>query len=229
MKHITKRVFLIGSIVVLVLFAGVATYAGIYFYRQYQKADYALKNPTEAAKKEVEDIKKKVSTLMLTPAEEPTVATISEVEKLQAQPFFTNAQNGDKVLMYKSAKKAILYRPSAHIIVEVAPLEISDTANQTDQASKVSITLRNGTEKAGATKAVEDELAVKIKNFTIVGRDTAKSRDYKETTIVDLSGNKKQIVDALATAIGGRVAALPFGEDAPSASDILIIIGADRK
>jgi len=56
--------------------------------------------------------------------ETPDVATVTDVSKLQDQLFFQKAQNGDKVLMYLTSKKAILYRPSTQTIILIAPLEI---------------------------------------------------------------------------------------------------------
>ncbi len=40
----------------------------------------------------------------------------------KGQPFFANAQVGDKVLIYYKAKKAILYNPTDNKIVEVGPI-----------------------------------------------------------------------------------------------------------
>jgi len=64
----------------------------------------------------------KVSKLTILPAEQPTVATVSDINKLRAQPFFANAKDGDRVLIFKNTKKAIIYRPSTNQIVEIAPI-----------------------------------------------------------------------------------------------------------
>ena len=63
--------------------------------------------------------------LALPSDEKPTVATITDVEKLKEQVFFKNAMNNDKVLIYTKAKKAILYRPSENKIVEVGAVNIN--------------------------------------------------------------------------------------------------------
>ena len=53
---------------------------------------------------------------------QPTVATVSDINKLRTQPFFTNAKNGERVLIFKNTKKAIIYRPSTNQIIEIAPI-----------------------------------------------------------------------------------------------------------
>jgi hypothetical protein len=64
-----------------------------------------------------------ISGLILLPADEkPTLVNISDVAKLKNQPFFTNAQNGDIVLVFTQSKKAYLYRPSIKKLVEVSPI-----------------------------------------------------------------------------------------------------------
>lgn len=60
--------------------------------------------------------------ILLPEGEQATIATVSDVTKLQDQEFFKNAQNGDKVLIYAQAKKAILYRPSDDKVIEIGPV-----------------------------------------------------------------------------------------------------------
>jgi hypothetical protein len=68
----------------------------------------------------VDDILEKVGKLIDIPNETPTVATVSDVTKLTGQEFFAKAQNGDKVIIFPKAQKAILYRPGTNKIIEVA-------------------------------------------------------------------------------------------------------------
>jgi hypothetical protein len=63
--------------------------------------------------------------IRLPPDETPTVATVSDPEKLRDQAFFKDASEGDKVLIYTGSKKAILYSPSEKRIVEVANVNLS--------------------------------------------------------------------------------------------------------
>lgn len=76
----------------------------------------AFRKPAENAN----DIVTKVGLLVEFPStENPSVATVSDVEKLKTQDFFKRAKNGDKVLIFQSVKKAILYRPETNKIIDM--------------------------------------------------------------------------------------------------------------
>lgn len=82
---------------------------------------------TDAAD-EAKQLSAEVGKLIELPSDEvPTIATVVDIEKVKSQAFFTNAQNGDKVLLYAKSSKAILYRPSAKKIIEVAPINLGST------------------------------------------------------------------------------------------------------
>ena len=118
-----KKIIL--AIFVLLLIAA-SSGTAYYFYSKYQVAQDKLDNPEIAAQTEVKILTDQISKIMVLPTdEEPTVATVLEKDKIQDQPFFTNAENGDKVIIYTKAMKAILFRPSENKIIEVAPIEIS--------------------------------------------------------------------------------------------------------
>ncbi|MDQ3158880.1 MAG: hypothetical protein M3P98_01965 [bacterium] len=120
-KLTKKKLFVIF---VLLIALGGAAYLGNQ-YQEAKKEITRLSNPQEAAREEVLDITQKVGNLVQLPENEtPTIATVSDVSKLSAQPFFVNAVNGDKVLIFTQARKAVLYRPSTNKIIEVAPINI---------------------------------------------------------------------------------------------------------
>ncbi len=99
----------------------VAIGSSIYFYNQYQN----LKNPNRNADKELKALVAEVGKLMVLPeGETPTLATVTDPAKLKSQAFFANAEQGDKVLVYAQARKAILYSPKKHKIIEVAPVNL---------------------------------------------------------------------------------------------------------
>ena len=81
------------------LFLVVAALA-FFFYAQYNKTK-ALLNQKDAAVKEAKSLIEEVSKLAILPSkEQPTIATVQDKTKLQNQTFFSQAENGDKVLIY---------------------------------------------------------------------------------------------------------------------------------
>ena len=122
---ITKYKIIIGVAAIVVLAAA----PSVYFFRKYQAAQLRLNNPTESAKQDAASTIASVARFMLLPeGEEPTVMQVTDVSKLKDQPFFANAQNGDKVIIYTKAKKAILYRVESNMIIDVAPVNIGSAS-----------------------------------------------------------------------------------------------------
>ena len=112
-KRIPKSRIFISAIIVVIFLIPV----GYYFYNQ--KSTNSSSNL-----KTVSQITNRVSKHMLLPTgETPTPATVTNVEVLKDNPFFANAQYGDKVLVYTQAKVIILYRPSIDRIVKVGHLD----------------------------------------------------------------------------------------------------------
>lgn len=108
----------------------VAVGAAAYFYRELSDIK---KNPNKVAEDETKALIDKVGKLIVLPVnEQPTVATVTDLSKLKDQPFFAQAKEGYKVLIFTNAKKAILYNPVENQIVEVAPVNIGDTAATVD-------------------------------------------------------------------------------------------------
>lgn len=70
-----------------------------------------------------EDLASLVAELALVPAgETPTVSTVTDVANLKMQPFFRDVMIGDKVLVYREAKIAYLFRPSSGKLISISPL-----------------------------------------------------------------------------------------------------------
>ncbi len=99
----------------------------------YKQVRQLKVNPQEVAQEENAKIIDMVGKLVLLPeGEAPTIATVTDPEKLKAeQAFFAKAMEGDKVLIYTRALKAIMYRPSENKIIEVAPLVIGNPTTPT--------------------------------------------------------------------------------------------------
>ncbi len=122
---------IVSVLVVFALGAGATAFA----VTKYPEA-LGLSKGQAQAQAEVDALVSEVGTLLALPSDEkPTVATITDVEKLKEQPFFKNAANGDKVLIYTNAKKAILYRPSEKKVVEVGAVNINQQPKTGTSAS----------------------------------------------------------------------------------------------
>ncbi|MCH8244729.1 hypothetical protein IIB97_02490 [Patescibacteria group bacterium] len=118
-------------VTVPVVFFVVAAAFAVYSYTQLTEL---RQNPESVAQQEVEELVKRVGKLIILPeGEQPTVATVSDVESLREQQFFVQAKNGDKVLIYTNARKVILYDPVKNKIVDVAPLNFGETAAEEDE------------------------------------------------------------------------------------------------
>jgi len=117
------------ALALVLIAAGVAAF----YYKKYndnKKEVARLSNPTVAAQQEANQLIAKVGNLIQLPAgQTPTIATVTDITKLKAQVFFASSQNGDKLLIYTQAKKAILYRPTTNKIINVAPLNIGKGTN----------------------------------------------------------------------------------------------------
>lgn len=220
------------------------TLAGIggtgYFYWEYQKAQKEIKtiktDPSTAQKAAQEEVKKLTSEVgqlvELPQGEEPTVATVIDAEKLKDQPFFAKTQNGDKVLIYVGAKKAILYRPGTKKIIDIGP--VRDVQDQSGGAqgsaspapAKPTIALYNGTNNAGLTNKVESTLKGKINTLEVAKKDSTVKKEYDKTLVIDVSGKFKDVVKQVSDTLSAQTGNLPDGETKPG-TDILVIVGKD--
>lgn len=119
----------------LIVFVISAIIAGdiVYFF-EYQKSQEKLKvlgSQQEGAKTEDARLTDAIGRLMVLPhGESPTIATVTDKDRLKTQPFFAQAENGDKVLIYSKAKKAILFRPSINKIIDVTSIAIASPSAQ---------------------------------------------------------------------------------------------------
>jgi hypothetical protein len=107
------------SLCLLVFFIAIAVSSP----KTQSKKETPMVTPTPPPKVFIDAVKKQIS---LPPGEEPMIATVTDKSKLQTQEFFKIAENGDKVLMYKHARKAFLYRPSTDRVIAEAPFEYDD-------------------------------------------------------------------------------------------------------
>lgn len=224
-KLFTKSFILTFVLVFLLVLALLTSY---YFYIKYQSSKQSLSNPQASVEEEIDTLKKKIGALIELPKnEEPIPATVSDITKLKDQVFFTNAKNGDKVLIYSKAKLAVLYRPTTNKIINVAPVNIGEANVTPTGAQTYKIVLYNGTKTVGLTAKRQEDLYSKTKEFEVLDRDNASADTYNKTLVIDFVGNSTA-AKALATFMGGEVTSLPNGEKKPEGADFLVILGEEK-
>ncbi len=232
-----KRTTLVVWVLGILLLTAIGT-AG-YFYWQYRNSQ-----PGVAETKETKALVETISDLMLLPeGEEPTLATVTDKEKLADQPFFQKAENGDKVLIYSNSGRAVLYRPSLKKIIDVTTVNITpsaggavtaDTVPATNQAKviqqnepvalAVRVAIYNGSGENGAATVLEKKIQDLYPGATFPSIQDATNAQEK-SVVVDLTGNNAIISQAFANLVQGSIGVLPVGEKLPTGADILIIIG----
>ena len=138
-----KKLVILSFIILIILTLGGAG-AGIYYYRQYTRAVMFANDPSA----EVKELLTKLGKLIELPTgEEPTVATVKDAEQIKAQPFFTKAKVGYRVILYPTTRMAILYDDKANKIINVGTINVSDTATPSGTTNNAGITTpQNGSQ-----------------------------------------------------------------------------------
>jgi hypothetical protein len=164
-----------------------------------------------------------ISKILELPSNEtPTTALVTDEKSVRKQPFFIHAKKGDEVLIYANNKLAVLYRPSAHKIINVGPI------NGTVSYAKTTVTVRNGTKAAAYVNDVSAKLTASFPNAKLSPSPPANRSDFPKTIVIPLNDKSQDIAAQIADAIHGQVGIIPTGEDTPN-TDILIIIGQDYR
>lgn len=211
--------FLVLGLIVLVIF----------FYSQYQ----GLKNnPNGEKDAEVKKLVEQIQKFYDLPDDEmPTVATVSDKSKITDQPFFTKAENGDKILIYRKNKLAILFRPSQNRLINVGPIDLDAISNSSNNSGSSAQTvaklgLYNASSISGITTDVEKKLTSSsyASQITVAEKKNANSKSLGKVVVVDVVGSNKDLVEKIAATLGGEVGSLPAGEAKP-AVDVAIFVG----
>lgn len=120
----TKRSFSKMNLVLVlvVLLLGVSAFITYKYIKANDQVNQLRKNPSQVVGNSTQMLLNKVGQLVVLPntGESPSIALVKDSSKLQSQPFFSHAQDGDYVIVYAHAKVAILYRPSVNKIIEDA-------------------------------------------------------------------------------------------------------------
>jgi len=235
--HAKHMLWIIVGTVVAVIVIGFAVVRYIQIAQELAKLKQNPSVTGQFSQEQQQALVDAVGSLIELPKDEvPTIATVTDVDRLKNQPFFTHALNGDKVLIYTNAKKAILYRESTHKLIDVAPVNLgpaTDSAQPiiptpTPEVPKISFVLRNGTTIVGLAKSYQVELLNRVPSAVVVANDNAQRRDYAKTVLVDVTEGRSVQAQEIARTLDIALVPFPQGESTPS-SDFLIIIGTDKK
>lgn len=246
-KSMFKKIFsnkpvLIGGFVVLLI----VIVAGVIYAVSYFAEDAKTTKPST---QEVQQLIDEVGNIVVLPqGETPTVATVTDVEKLASQPFFKDAQNGDKVIIFGNAKEAILYRPSIKKVIAMSPINgtdlnqpqnqdqsasnsaaISVTPSPAKEAEKIKVAVLNSTKEAGLAKKGGNLLDEDT--FDVITTQNA-TGEYDKTTISVINKNavSDKTIGSITSAfskVKASTVSLPSGEAAPAGADVVIVLGSD--
>lgn len=140
-KVATKFPKTLKTLIFLIIFAAAIAGSIIYIAKNHPTLIGLSENTQEKDKKDLESTIELVSKLMLLPEDEvPRLATITDADLRNGDLFYKNAQNGDKILIYTNAKKAVLYRPATNKIIEIGTvnlkeeIDVSEEPTATDSA-----------------------------------------------------------------------------------------------
>jgi hypothetical protein len=240
------------ALIVLVGIGLIASF-GFLVYRHYKlQREYAVTKPvssqaslgidTDEAKRVIDEVR---ALVVVPTGEEPTVARITDVNRLSGQQFFAQAQNGDHVLVYQNAKRAILFRESENKIVEVTTVNIAGTPTPepvvagaeatpspeltpvvTTPITRHTVFLLNGLGDQGSLSAFRQRIEQQTPELQVVGEATGK-KTYEKTLFVDIAGDKESEANDYSQRLNIGISTYPEGEDRYS-SDFLIVVGLDN-
>jgi len=204
----SSKVIAIVALIVAIAAIGFATYQ----YSETQKLK-TTEGQKQVSQNEAKALKQKVGQLIQLPSENPTVATISDVTKLKDQPFFDGAKNGDKVLIFTEARKAIIYRESENKIINSGPIAV--TSDQTANKNVTILASKNGTSTDAKSTVAS------VQGITVTeGKAT---KNYTKTQVVAVDGASAAKAQEIASALGGEVVnGIPSGETAPAGAAIVV-------
>lgn len=227
MKSQNSKYIIALAILVLIVIA-----SGVYAFRLKKTNDeLKMKIPPTQAQEEADiaTIVPYVSKYMVLPDEKPTIATVVDKEKLnKSQPFFKDAENGDKILVFQNARKVLLYRnhgTGSGKVINFDVFVINPPANQQGNVRALPVEIRNGAGDAALAAAVEKRLKDAAGATVQTSVSDAKASDYKGILVVDPSGKNAQSAQEVATFLKGQVGALPRGETAQG-DGLVIFVGA---
>lgn len=210
-----RRIALLGIMMVVLLCA--FFWKDIYAFARYHKD----------GEREVQRLLLDVRTKAVLPSSEvPGLATVTDTTKLNKGGVLAHAKNGDKVLLFYTAREAILYRPHESKVVAIGPIVIDASASQ---VKGTRITIKNGSDSNEHYQTILAQLNDHYRLATITDAGKATRDTYPKTIVIDATkdGMKTEFISAIDELIGGQKGIVPIGESLPANTDIFIIVGKE--
>ena len=171
MKSLAQKLLVVMILVILIIVVALGVFVYNKFYKTSKKTlhvnipdfneqgfNISPRKDKMVLKDDLKTLIAKVGQLIELPVDElPNIATVTDVSKLKDQPFFAHARNGDRVLIYSKAKRAIIYRPSANKIIEAASVDVELNETKEASASASEAPSTEGTESASRKKMIFQE------------------------------------------------------------------------
>lgn len=140
-KAMPYRMYALALLSIIVLGAG--GYFGYKYYQSKQASPEAQAAQADAEKKTVLD---KLAKLMVLPEGDPVLFKVNDQDTMRKQQaFFKDTMNGDVLLVFQASSKAIIYRPSTNMVVNVGPINFDQTKDTKEPASTIAPTTTNTT------------------------------------------------------------------------------------
>lgn len=222
-KHSPRWLLILGVAGILVL--SVAAY--FYFRSKGDKVRGSLVSLSSDNQALITQLGK----VMELPADElPTIATISDENKLAGIPALSKAKNGNKLVVYPRAGRAILFDPAKAKIIDVISVNLTSQATPSAQPSETAQTtfvIRNGTTTVGMAKKYESVVKSALERAVVVSKEDTKVAGLSRSLLIDVKGDKGEMAKAIAVKLGLAVSSLPAGE-ATAEADFIIILGEDK-
>jgi hypothetical protein len=134
-KPAPKSKLKIVIIAMAVLIGCVLATITVLLYKQVQDL---RSNPDQVVVEKANQLKDKVSKIIQLPDETPTIAEVKteDLDKLKTQEFFRDIKNGDKILIFSKAQKAVVYRESENRVINSGPIVINTSSNKDENTSE---------------------------------------------------------------------------------------------
>lgn len=251
-----RKIIWILAVVVPTLAASVMA---SFFYFKWQQASSStpddITETQEESQEEIDKIVEKVGRLILLPeGETPTLVTIDDKDSITENlVFFRDAENGDKVLVYRQAKLAFLYRPSADKLINASSVNVTsgedadgtsadgsaaDSSGATSSADLDSaltaeqtfrLAVRNSTSQSGLASSFRSQLLTDFANrfSEVVSGDATGQETLSKSLLIVKNDQAAALADELSTQYSLDIGSLPAGEGEFD-QDLMIVLGNDR-